>query len=741
MKIKNKILLAIILIVLLISVFYEIIFYIKEKESVSDDFIKRSELSIRLIDNALNLFIEGKEEDISSLSSIVKETKVSSLTMNLLKKYVTYHKNTTFAFFGSEEGEYLEYPIPNLGKDYDPRVRPWYLKAINSSDIEITDPYLTLASKELMISIVKTVKDTEKLGVLGIGVSLNNLNTLIKNINVFKENYLILLDEKNRILINTYDESNILNDISSFSKDLNSDKTSVFISGKKYFILKKGSQYLNWKYIIFSDKSILYKKMEEFNKILLIIFVFFILISIYYAEIMSKKITEPLKNLSEKIKLIKNKDFNVKFNRNKKGELGVIESSLGEMTDSIKKLLNEVEQKNERLESLNQEMLVSNEELSDLNKELESMYMKTQELNGIFEKLISIIAQINSNVHEEEVFSDLLTLAIDVIPNADTGSIALLTDKFEYVAAIGHNLEKLKKMELKKEYMIKVEDVTIIKNINNENIKVMPKEIVKKFKAATKEINESLIAPIYVGNKYIGNLSVDILKGSNKHFEEASKRIMKALSIISSSILTVKNYSKMQGKLHSQIIYSLIKILEIYDPYTKGHSEFVAKYSFEVAKRFNLDLDRCKKTYWAGLLHDIGKIFVPNTILNKPTKLTNEEFEEIKKHPRSGYEILKTSEELEEIARIVLYHHERYDGKGYPNGLFGKTIPLESRIITVVDTWNAITSNRPYRSALDIEYAINELQENKGIQFDPEVVEVFLDMIKKEVFKWIITVK
>ncbi|BBE30167.1 hypothetical protein OSSY52_03080 [Tepiditoga spiralis] len=726
MKIKNKILLSIILIVLFISIAYETIFYINEKKDTNNEFIKNSELSIKLIDNAINFFIEGKKADVSSLSSIIKETKVSSTTMNLFKNYVNNHKNTTFAFFGSSNGEYLEYPIPKLSKDYDPRVRPWYLKAINSSDVEIIDPYLTLASKELMVSIVKNVNN---LGVVGIGVSLKNFYLLLKTINTFKDTYLILLDEKNRILINTYNNSNILKDVSTLSKDLNLKKESALIDNNEYLVLKKNSQFLNWKYIIFSNKSIIYKKILNFNKNLLIMFTLFFIISIYYAEITSKSITKPLENLSKKIKLIKNNNFDITFDINSEGEIGTIERSLGMMTISIKKLLNEVEQKNEKLEKLNQEILNSNEELSDLNTELESMYIKTEELNTIFEKLISIISQINSNVHEEEIFSDLLTLAIDIIPNADTGSIALLTDKFEFVAAVGHNLKELQKIELKKEYMIKVKDITIIKDVNYKNINIMPKEVFEKFKKATKEISESLISPIYVGETYIGNLSVDILKGSNKHFGNDSKRIMKALSTISSSILTVKNYSKIQGKLHSQIIYSLIKILEIYDPYTKGHSEFVAKYSFEVAKKLNLNMEKCKKIYWAGLLHDIGKIFVPSTILNKTSKLTNEEFEEIKKHPISGYEILKTSEELEEIAKIVLHHHERYDGKGYPYGLLEKDIPIESRIITVVDTWNAMTSNRPYREALNIEYAIKELQKNRGTQFDANLVDVFLDII------------
>ena len=139
----------------------------------------------------------------------------------------------------------------------------------------------------------------------------------------------------------------------------------------------------------------------------------------------------------------------------------------------------------------------------------------------------------------------------------------------------------------------------------------------------------------------------------------------------------------------------------------------------------------CKQAYWTGLGHDLGKILIPDAVLNKTSKLTHQEFDIIKQHPVWGYETLKNSKRLKNIAKLVLHHHERWDGKGYPSQLSGKNIPEISRIITIVDAWDAMCSKRSYRDPLDFESALREIKENAGKQFDPVFAEAFIKMMNE----------
>jgi len=183
-----------------------------------------------------------------------------------------------------------------------------------------------------------------------------------------------------------------------------------------------------------------------------------------------------------------------------------------------------------------------------------------------------------------------------------------------------------------------------------------------------------------------------------------------------------------QLKFQEELLLSIIQILELYDIYTRGHSENVARFSSLIARKINPDPNWAKEVYWAGLVHDIGKLLVPTQILNKPGRLTDEEYELVKMHPVWGAKVLMTSEKLLEIGRFVLHHHERYDGRGYPDGISGNTIPLASRIICLADAYDAMTSQRSYRTPFTPEQAKEDLIKNKGLQFDPMIVDVFLSL-------------
>jgi len=177
------------------------------------------------------------------------------------------------------------------------------------------------------------------------------------------------------------------------------------------------------------------------------------------------------------------------------------------------------------------------------------------------------------------------------------------------------------------------------------------------------------------------------------------------------------------------MVRTLVSAIDSRDPYTCGHSERVARYGRRLAAAVGFDDEACERLYLTGLLHDIGKIGVSDAVLNKQGGLTPEEFAEIQQHPHLGWAILRELEQLEYVLPGVLHHHERYDGKGYPDGLAADATPLDGRLLAVVDAFDAMTSDRPYRQGMPVEKAIGILADGAGSQWDARLIETFMSIL------------
>lgn len=188
-------------------------------------------------------------------------------------------------------------------------------------------------------------------------------------------------------------------------------------------------------------------------------------------------------------------------------------------------------------------------------------------------------------------------------------------------------------------------------------------------------------------------------------------------------------YAKKQIEMGNETILSIARTVDAKDSNTSEHSVRVSQYSVAIARRYGFDEKKCENIRQMALLHDIGKIGIPDAILNKPAKLDDEEYEIMKSHVVRGGEILKDFTLIENVAIGALYHHERYDGKGYCAGLKGEEIPIEARIIGIADAFDAMTANRVYRKRLDIDYVLGELRRCRGSQFDPELTDIMLELI------------
>ena len=206
-----------------------------------------------------------------------------------------------------------------------------------------------------------------------------------------------------------------------------------------------------------------------------------------------------------------------------------------------------------------------------------------------------------------------------------------------------------------------------------------------------------------------------------------------ALVIFEITSAQIKKYQarhERDNEIINESIETFTGFIDAKDPYTNGHSKRVAIYTRRIAEELGYDGEDLDRIYYIALLHDCGKIGVPDNILGKPGKLTEEEFEIIKSHTVRGGEILTHFKSLEDADEGARYHHERYDGKGYPEGRAGEDIPLIARMICVADSYDAMNTDRVYRKRLSREQIINELETNKGLQFDPNIADVMLGLIR-----------
>lgn len=245
--------------------------------------------------------------------------------------------------------------------------------------------------------------------------------------------------------------------------------------------------------------------------------------------------------------------------------------------------------------------------------------------------------------------------------------------------------------------------------------------------------NSMVSLPLKIKNNAIGILNIHS-EEPNHNFDDRTLRLLKIFSDQCAMILENLDLYESLQSFYVEMIETLAKTLELKENVSRNNSAYnqVRIFAREIARELNLPESISKHIEFASLTYGIGKIGIDEAILRKPGKLTPEEYEKIKKHPEIGQKMIANVKFLNPVTHMILYHQERWDGKGYPAGLKGEEIPLGSRIVSVINAYSAMTTDRPYRKALSAKEATEELKKGSGTQFDPKVVEAFVRVLSKE---------
>ena len=371
--------------------------------------------------------------------------------------------------------------------------------------------------------------------------------------------------------------------------------------------------------------------------------------------------------------------------------------------------------------------------VSDISESSYKQTMSLKEWSERLESLLEVSLTLNSTLRLEEVLQNVMQQAMKVML-AEAGSLWLLEN--EHVipkVAGGPKADALKGLKLKKGEgiagsVIEEQEPVLVSDVRNDP------NWASRFDQSTGFITRTMMCvPLVVKEKSIGSLQ--LLNKKDSLFGKSDLRLAMAFASQAAMVIENSRLFTNQKKMFLSFIKAFSSTIDARDPYTAGHTERVSQYSMIIGRNMELSAFELEKLQEAALLHDVGKIGIRDDILLHQGPLSDEAWEKLKQHPAIGNRILSSVEPTELVVPLcegALYHQEKYDGTGYPSGATGEGIPLFARIIAIADTYDAMTTDRPYRKGLPQDVALAEIEKHAGSQFDPKLVEVFLNAVHEE---------
>jgi len=362
-------------------------------------------------------------------------------------------------------------------------------------------------------------------------------------------------------------------------------------------------------------------------------------------------------------------------------------------------------------------------QLENINHSLELSYSEVSRLSDKLRQVLNLSSELGEGREElKDFFDHLLQAALEVVEQADYGSVSVIEgDTWKFLSAKGHDLGLLQKLPLKASYVYLSNEPVEIIDIQTKNEQSMPVELFRDFQRATRPIQSSLIINLPINDRVRVNVTLDIRQGSSEIFPPSTKRILLAFARLATGYLKIRVHAEAMKKAYQSFAERLARVAEVHDPETGLHNRRVL----------------CEEIETFAGLHDIGKVFIDTDILNKESSLSPEEFREVQKHTLFSEELL--NDPFFSVARnISLYHHERFDGSGYPYGLKGDEIPLEAQIVAIADVYDALRSKRSYKNALGQNEAMgilrrgdNRVQPQQFNQLIVDSLESILESVEK----------
>ena len=349
------------------------------------------------------------------------------------------------------------------------------------------------------------------------------------------------------------------------------------------------------------------------------------------------------------------------------------------------------------------------QEVNSLASELSNRY---EELNLIYHVCdnLTVAKDLSGTIRDliQEASNVLLGDTI-ILSVPDKGIFEYVLDDDKYIHHdLFHILEKIYKKYSSEKSPVVVNNLTEFKNYGFE----------------TRDRFKFIATSVRIKNEHKGMLII-LNDSQQRDYSTSDAKFLKVLAGQLSIIITNNELYQNLKDFLLNLVKSMVSAIEAKDSYTRGHSERVNTICVMIARTMGFSDRDVENTSWAAILHDVGKIGIPENVLTKPGRLTEEEYAIIMTHPRKGYEILEPIVQLKDALPGVLYHQEKYDGRGYPEGLKGEEIPLYARIIAIADMYDAITSSRAYRERSSHIHAMKEIERVSGSQLDPMIVEIF----------------